>query len=338
MDKIKDKVSCIVSIIVPLYNAERYLKRCLDSILAQEYASFELILVDDGSTDHCDQICEAYAQDDGRIRTIHQLNQGAAAARNAGLSVARGEYIMFCDADDVVSPMWIKRLLDLAQVYPECLPVGGYCNRQEQLGSEWKLHIDSGKCYDAKDYDMLGAAGVAGYLCNALYRMDVIKSNALTIRSRRNAGDYNEDLVFALQYMRHMKGCVYTGYADYWYNHHEGSLSTSYQKHYFEKYQEKYCLWSAFIDEFNGVDHEQKKAGLATRYLYPFLKAMEMEVTRGAYSKFKEIVHSDAVQDCLKRADATAENPWIIHLMEEKRTVILWVIYILHEWKGRMKK
>lgn len=94
----------MISIIVPVYKVEKYLRRCIDSILLQTYKDFELILVDDGSPDRCGEICDEYALKEGRIRVIHQENGGLSAARNAGLEVAQGEYIGFADSDDYCHP------------------------------------------------------------------------------------------------------------------------------------------------------------------------------------------------------------------------------------------
>lgn len=92
-----------ISIIVPVYKVEKYLPACVDSILVQTFADFELILVDDGSPDHCGMICDEYAKRDQRIRVIHQENQGLSGARNSGIDIAKGEYITFIDSDDIVS-------------------------------------------------------------------------------------------------------------------------------------------------------------------------------------------------------------------------------------------
>ena len=91
-----------ISIIIPVYRVEKYLRACVDSVLAQTYKNLEIILVDDGSPDNCGQICEEYAAKDGRVRVIHQTNQGVAAARNSGLEIATGEYIGFVDSDDYI--------------------------------------------------------------------------------------------------------------------------------------------------------------------------------------------------------------------------------------------
>ncbi len=101
----------MISIIIPIYNVEPYLRRCVDSLLQQTCEDFELILVDDGSPDNCGAICDLYAAQDSRVRVIHKPNGGLSDARNAGLEIARGEYIAFVDSDDWVAPNYLERLL-----------------------------------------------------------------------------------------------------------------------------------------------------------------------------------------------------------------------------------
>ena len=102
----------MISIIVPVYNVESYLTYCLESIARQTYRDFEAILVDDGSTDSSGAICDAYRERDPRFKPIHQQNQGVSEARNAGLSMASGEYIAFVDGDDYIHPMFLETLLN----------------------------------------------------------------------------------------------------------------------------------------------------------------------------------------------------------------------------------
>ena len=92
----------MISVIVPVYKTEKYLGECIQSILAQSYADFELILIDDGSPDHSGRICDRFAETDRRISVIHKENQGVSAARNDGLDLAKGKYICFVDSDDCV--------------------------------------------------------------------------------------------------------------------------------------------------------------------------------------------------------------------------------------------
>lgn len=115
---------CRVSIIVPVYNAEDYLSRCLDSILEQSLTSYEVLLVDDGSTDSSPLICDRYSATDPRFRTIHKSNGGVSSARNAGISLAKGEYLMFVDADDVLLPDALEMMFE--GISGEDIIIGGY--------------------------------------------------------------------------------------------------------------------------------------------------------------------------------------------------------------------
>ena len=99
-----------ISIIVPIYNAEKYLSRCIESIINQTYKNLDIILVDDGSLDRCGEICDEYAESDSRVRVIHKNNEGVSSARNAGLDAITGEYVTFIDADDYVSEKYIETL------------------------------------------------------------------------------------------------------------------------------------------------------------------------------------------------------------------------------------
>ena len=105
-----------VSVIVPIYKVQPYIRRCIDSVMMQTYGDFELLLVDDGSPDDCGRICDEYAEKDNRIRVIHKKNGGLSDARNAGLDAATGEYIYFLDGDDCILP----DLLEKAVARMEC--------------------------------------------------------------------------------------------------------------------------------------------------------------------------------------------------------------------------
>lgn len=320
----------IVSVIVPVYNAEHFIKRCVDSILQQRFTEIELILVDDGSKDQSGQICDEYAMQDLRVKVIHQRNKGAGAARNAGIRTAKGEYLAFCDSDDTVSEMWLERLVLLADA--ETLPVGGYCLAKDCLGKKIDLKLQAEKKMSSNVYYEFNKVGIAGFLWNALYRKDIIVQNNLWIREHRESGDYNEDLLFTLNYVPYIKNIVYTGYADYLYDVREDSLSHSYQKYYFEKYEEKYRLWSGFIRE-NDTESEEMQKDLSTRYLFHFLTAIQMEAERGNFRGFKNIIQSEDVQTCLALADAQNENPFIIKQIKNKKIFTLWIFYLLRKLK-----
>lgn len=107
----------MISVVVPVYKAEQYISRCVDSVLAQSFRNIELILIDDGSPDRCPEICDKYAQQDNRVRVIHQKNNGVAAARNTGLEKAQGEYITFVDSDDFVEVDMYQSMMKIAEQY-----------------------------------------------------------------------------------------------------------------------------------------------------------------------------------------------------------------------------
>lgn len=115
-----------ISVIVPVYNVEPYLRQCLDSIVNQTYPNIEILIVDDGSPDRCGEICDEYAENDSRITVIHQENAGLSAARNAALDIARGEYIMFVDSDDWVEPTFCEKALEMALEYQVEIAIFGY--------------------------------------------------------------------------------------------------------------------------------------------------------------------------------------------------------------------
>lgn len=117
-----------ISIIVPIYNAEKYLERCINSILAQTFTDFELILINDGSTDQCEEIIDKYARIDQRIVAIHQKNSGVSAARNAGIRAAKGKYIGFVDADDTIEPMMYQKLYESVEYECADIAMVGWSN------------------------------------------------------------------------------------------------------------------------------------------------------------------------------------------------------------------
>lgn len=118
----------LVSVIVPVYKVEPYLSRCVDSILSQTYQRLEIFLVDDGSPDKCGEICDAYAQIDGRIKVIHKVNGGLSDARNVAIDVATGEYLVFIDSDDFVSPTHIEKLILLIHKYQADISITTFCS------------------------------------------------------------------------------------------------------------------------------------------------------------------------------------------------------------------
>ena len=142
----------MVSIIVPIYNIEGYIRECIDSILAQTYPDFELILVDDGSPDNCGRICDEYAEKDVRVKVIHKENGSLTSARNAGLSVAKGDWIMHVDGDDWIEPDMIESLIEAAKATEADLVFSDFIKYGPNAGNNQLPSWNSDKIYSMSRY------------------------------------------------------------------------------------------------------------------------------------------------------------------------------------------
>jgi len=129
-------MNSLISVIVPIYNVEPYLSRCVDSILDQTYTNLEIILVNDGSPDNCGKICNEYALADPRIKVIHKENGGLSDARNVALDEMNGEYVTFIDSDDFVEPNYVEILYNLARKYNVQLSISNFLHYYEEKGAE----------------------------------------------------------------------------------------------------------------------------------------------------------------------------------------------------------
>lgn len=117
----------LISVIIPIYNVEKYLERCVNSVINQSYRNLEIILVDDGSTDTCYDLCDSIKRKDSRIKVIHKENKGLSSARNTGLDIMQGTYVMFVDSDDYISKDCIEYLYGLITKYEAPLAIGNFC-------------------------------------------------------------------------------------------------------------------------------------------------------------------------------------------------------------------
>ena len=148
-----------ISIIVPVYKVEPYLRKCVDSILAQTYKNLEIILVDDGSPDNCPALCAQYAKEDPRVRVIHKENGGVSTARNAGLDAATGEYVTFVDSDDWIDPDMYVSMMTRIREYG-CDAVLCDCLKEYPDRSALYTHNIRGGFYSRENLEKSGAFGL----------------------------------------------------------------------------------------------------------------------------------------------------------------------------------
>lgn len=187
-----------VSVIVPVYNTEKYLKRCIDSIVNQTYANLEIILVDDGSTDNSQNICKEYAQADKRICVISGENYGVSHARNEGMRKATGDFLYFVDSDDLLSINAIDTMVKEFEKVDCELVIAGYSemeNDEKAVKKSWgKLTLTSN---DAKK-SVLDESGAGGYLWNKLFIASLIKENDIKFDEQICVW---EDVLFVMEYI-----------------------------------------------------------------------------------------------------------------------------------------
>ena len=195
-----------ISIIVPVYNALEWLDACVSSVLNQTFQDFELILVDDGSTDGSENLCDRYAAEDGRIKVIHKANgYGAGEARNVGLSEAKGEFVTFLDSDDKMKPWMLERLYMMQKNEDYDLVIGGYVFLQEKdkfgpaFGLDDTVIIGNEKALDY--FIRYYPDGLLGYPWNKLYRRQIIVDHGLTFPKMRRL----EDGIFNVAYIQHVE-------------------------------------------------------------------------------------------------------------------------------------
>ena len=201
----QDEIKPLVSVIVPVYNVEPYLHRCIDSLVHQTLKDIEIILIDDGSTDGCGRICDEYAAADTRIRVVHQENAGLSEARNAGIDRAKADYLMFVDSDDWAEPKFCELPLMLAKEQRADLVMFQF--RHFQNGKEKKRRcnsINEGIKTQAEALNLMIQSIVGMSAWNKLYHKDLFQRN-------RYPKDKNYEDIFLTPILIHeAKRIVYT--------------------------------------------------------------------------------------------------------------------------------
>ena len=228
-----------VSIIVPVYNTEKNLSQCIESILAQTFSDFELLLVDDGSTDGSGAVCEAFAERDDRVQVIHQENAGASAARNHGLDLAQGEWVMFSDSDDYMDPILLERAYQAVIESGADLYIGGLVQETFKNGKMVsKVLLTSKIKKDCTIKELLEEVGVAypliyiGSPVGKLYRRLCIEDGAVRFHDEISL---MEDLLFNLNLLVNTNKVRTSDAVHYHYRkENAGSLTSRFCPQYYE--------------------------------------------------------------------------------------------------------
>ena len=322
------------SIIVPVYKVEPYLKRCVDSILAQLYTDFELILVNDGSPDRCGLICDELAKTDSRIRVIHKANGGLSSARNAGLRIAQGNYIMFCDSDDYVDPKWCSVHIGLIKSFPSAFVVTNmYRLSNTSLDPLCSLEFPSGSDYN---YFSLYKMGLSGFSVNKIYNAHILRSHAIEFDEKCR---FAEDVAFTTAYFKYCSEIRYDQTPLYYYYQNESGILHSYYPNLFEYRIPTFDLRVPLISEADLGD-------FCDIWLYQFIVLFDNVFhSKNKMSFFKKIRYNQKMiktkefRYCLDHASGNKEHPRVIRILKHQNYYLFWLynLIINHNTKGRRK-
>lgn len=221
-----------VSFILPIYNVEKYLSECVESILVQTYSDFEILLVDDGSPDNCPALCDEWARKDDRIKALHKSNGGLSDARNYGLEHAQGDYVVFVDSDDFwVNKDCLENLMNVVDVHPECDFIGFNCSYyyyDTKTFKKWVAYDESLSKPTDKDTVLCSLVASGTFPMSACLK--IIKRKSLSeINLHFIKGLLSEDIPWFINLLEGAKKCMFIN--DYIYAYRQGvvgSISNSF--------------------------------------------------------------------------------------------------------------
>ena len=288
-------LSPLISIIIPIYNGEKYLKVCLDSILAQTYTHFELILVDDGSTDTSSQICDAYAESDSRVITYHISNGGVSHARNYGINVAKGGWITFIDCDDWITPDYLKDFAS-QNLEPSTLYIIQADKVENGKIKPWPYLYKEGICkLKAGNERIIDKLLVYGTPWGKFFNSAVVKENKILFDEQISN---HEDTLFYFEYIRRIKNIRILSSRYYYRIESTGSLSKN-----MAKYQDFLYSSSRITDELNClIQSNGLKNGnfRRTRHLIQYIKT---KAIRSSFFRNESDVEKEDVLKIVNRKD-----------------------------------
>lgn len=322
-----------ISVIVPVYNSEKYLGRCIDSILAQSFSDIELLLVDDGSKDSSGVICDRYAEKDTRIRVIHKENGGVSFARNAALEAADGRYIMFADGDDTVHTQWCEKMYAAIQAFPDAWINCNMSSVNENGERHLRMEAEgNGACAPVSVY-ALYRGGIAGSPCNKIYDAELICRE--NIRFNESYG-FGEDTDFNMQYYRYCKRAMLIAdpLYDYWQN--DASASNTYKYNSFDLYRHTYSDRLPYIEA-------EYMDGYLDDWLWRFLNMLENVFDPRNVMPFlhkmkycNEMMHTPEFTHCVQHAPGKNDGQLLMKILRTQNYYLYWAFQKIYGLKKRL--
>lgn len=329
-----------ISVIIPVYNVEQYLVRCIESILKQIYSDYELILINDGSKDNSGKICDQYAAKYAQIRVIHQKNQGVSAARNAGLKSATGKYIIFMDSDDFVENDYLSSMAEISEDVD--LVICGV-----------KQVLPDGSCCIRTRYERKQNVGVVQNLILEMFLNDAISSIYSKRFTKRIIEEKNihldeeldlgEDGCFVMKYVCNCECIQYIDVSSYWYYIYEHGTLSKLDEQCLKRVAKSNKKMETILKEYfpDIIKHQiwkKKKYQLYPHCIFEILRNKEKGNVE-KYKLLKSIYEIEEFQDFIKNIDiCMPEDSEIVRrILSLKSPSLLVVLGILLEYK-KMKR
>lgn len=246
-----------ISIIIPIYNTQKYLQRCIDSILVQSFTDFELILVNDGSTDDSESICRNYCLKDSRIKLFNKSNGGVSSARNLGIQHASSEYVTFIDSDDFIGKDYILDLIRCHNQYNSDLTIAGFTKIQQH-----NINCPS-KIVNKSDLSILFSNNTICVPYGKIYNRATLISQNIKFQEGIHLG---EDTIFVLEYLLTCNTIAICNNSDYFYTDNENSLSKK-----LNSFTDEFFAFNRFYQICNSLITQNNLDKFATKTIFDWL-------------------------------------------------------------------
>ena len=287
-----------ISVVIPVYNASKYLSKCLDSVINQSYSNIEIILVNDGSTDNSGNICDEYANKDKRIKVVHKENGGVSSARNTGIDNTTGEYVTFIDSDDLVHPEYIRILADnLFLALPVC-KIKYFKNDVSFIETkEITVGLNKDNFIELCNMNLLNTP------CCKLFDIDIIRKNKIYFDNSLSLG---EDLLFNLEYLKYIdKITVIDNELYYYRKDDDNTLSSAYNPKMFEIQS---LLFDSYTNFFSKTIVNDEQRFIYDSYRFSIIKiTLENEFKNKNISFWNRYINSKKLLQNKKMEDMINE-------------------------------
>lgn len=302
----------LISVIIPVYKTEKYLIKCVDSLLEQTYTNLEIILVDDGSPDQCPEICDNYALKDSRVKVVHKSNNGVSGARNSGLDSANGDYITFVDSDDYIEKNMYQSMMSIVDTY-KCDFVLCDCTKDYPDHSELYTHNIREGFYNYKQLkeeyyphllmmeNLEYPATISNWLC--LFKSELLVDEDLRLIRYPVGIRFSEDLLFGSQIMLNARSFFYMkGSAFYHYVIHDDSFSRIFVD----------SIWNDYLSLCRLTDE------IFSKKTYDFSKQIDLLILFFVFKTISDIAETTqfSIKDKIEKATVVLKDDYVRKMFE----------------------